>query len=191
MSLRTALPRATRGFTLVEVMVALIVISVGMLGIAGMQGLALSSASSARMRALASIEAASMATTMHTDRAFWAVNVGTWTVNGTTFTDPTGLMPTGAQDCTSSGTALPCDAATMGAYDLQNWANALSEVLPDPQASISCPNGTPPLTCTITINWVENAVNLSQSQRTAAQAAKTAGTVSGFQNNTYTLYVQP
>jgi len=183
-------PPLAGGFTLVEVMVALIIISVGLLGIASMQGLALSSAGSARMRSLASLEASSMAAAMHANRAFWSASVGTWTVSGTTVADSTGLLPAGA-DCTSSGPSLPCQPARLASYDLQNWANALSAILPDPQASISCPNGTPPLTCTITIQWVENAVNISASQKAAAQAAQTSGTVAGFQNNTYILYVQP
>ncbi len=186
---RRSQPAQGGGFTLIEVMVALIVISVGLLGIAGMQGLALSSAGNARMRSLASIEAASMAAAMHTNRDFWSVTVGTWTVSGTTFTDSSGLLTAGT-DCTSAG-AVPCAPAAVASYDLQNWANALSAVLPSPQATISCPNGTPPMSCTITIQWAENAVSLSQSQAAAAQAAQSSGTPSAFQNNTYTLYLQP
>ena len=60
------------GFSLVEVMVALIVMSVGLLGIAKMQALALTSTTSARMRSLVALEAASLASTMRADRAYWS-----------------------------------------------------------------------------------------------------------------------
>ena len=43
----------TRGFSLVEVMVAVVVLCVGLLGVAHMQALALSNTTTARMRSLA------------------------------------------------------------------------------------------------------------------------------------------
>ena len=54
-----------RGFSLVEVMVAVIVICVGLLGIAKMQALALSNTTTSRLRALAAIEAAGLASAMN------------------------------------------------------------------------------------------------------------------------------
>ncbi len=51
----------TQGFSLIEVMVALIIIAVGMLGIAKMQALALSNTESSGVRSLVAIEAASLA----------------------------------------------------------------------------------------------------------------------------------
>lgn len=178
--------QATRGFTLIEVLVALIVISVGLLGIVGMEALALSSSSSARMRSLASIEAASMAAAMHANRAFWSANVLTVTLSGqpaTVQSDTTSLLG-GGGDCTATTGTPPCAPATLAAADLQMWGSALSQVLPNPQATINCPNGPPPLSCTITIQWTENIVNLSASQKTGAAGAT-------FQNNQYVLYVQP
>src|SRR5438445_9867309 len=61
------------GFSLVEVMVALIVMSVGLLGIAKMQALALTSTTSARMRSIVALEASSLASTMRADRAYWTL----------------------------------------------------------------------------------------------------------------------
>ncbi len=172
-----------RGFTLVEVMVSLIVISVGLLGIASMQGLALSSASNARMRSLAAIEAASLAATMHTNRAYWAVSApGSFTVVDGLISDA-GLA-SGTANCTSSGT-LQCAPATLAAYDTQRWVAALDTLLPHPSATITCPITSVPMSCTIYITWTESAVAINK------QEAATAGTQADFQKPDYTLYVQP
>src|ERR1700735_3101250 len=64
-------PARGRGFSLVEVMVALIIIAVGMLGIAKMQALALSTTESSGVRSLVAIEAASLAASMHANRDYW------------------------------------------------------------------------------------------------------------------------
>ena len=63
------IPRVLQGFSLVEVMVAVVVICVGLLGIAKMQAMALSNTTMSRQRSLAAIEAASIASAMHSNRA--------------------------------------------------------------------------------------------------------------------------
>ena len=60
-----------RGFSLIEVLVALVVVSIGLLGIAKMQAIAYSSTGVASKRSLAAIEAASLASSMHANRAYW------------------------------------------------------------------------------------------------------------------------
>jgi type IV pilus assembly protein PilV len=65
-----------RGFSLVEVMVAVVVICVGLLGIAKMQALALSNSNTSRLRSLAAIEAAGLAAAMHSNREYWAGSTG-------------------------------------------------------------------------------------------------------------------
>ncbi|MGH8136579.1 MAG: type IV pilus modification protein PilV [Steroidobacteraceae bacterium] len=180
----------SRGFSLVEVMVALIVLSVGLLGIARMQVLALSSTSVAGKRALAAIEAASLAASMHENRGYWS-NSGdaasaTISLAGTTYsyTGASALSSAGAQNCTNS--AAPCTPTAMAAYDLQLWATALQGLLPNDSAVIACGNITP-ITCTITINWFENAVGVNDQQA----AREAVGTQAAMQNPTYVLYVQP
>src|SRR2546430_13031518 len=69
---RAAAGAASRGFSLVEVMVAVIVICVGMLGIAKLEALSVSNTTTARLRSLAAIEAASLAAAKHTNRQYWA-----------------------------------------------------------------------------------------------------------------------
>jgi type IV pilus assembly protein PilV len=174
------------GFSLVEVMVALIVIAVGLLGIAKMQALALASTTSASMRSLAALEATSLAASMHADRDYWD-NSPPVTINavGASVTSTTAGFPVVGANCTSTGT-IPCDVTTLASYDLEQWATALSYLLPNASAMISCPaNQTPPLSCTILISWTENAVAVNSQEATATTTAE------AFQIPTYTLYVEP
>jgi type IV pilus assembly protein PilV len=185
-------PCSAAGFSLIEVMIALIIVSIGLLGIAKLQAVALSSTGTAGKRGLAAIEAASIASAMHADRAYWSLATApiTTTVSGASIagsTDP-GLV-TGT-DC-SVVANQPCSPVKMAAYDLTTIAISLQTVLPSYLATITCtpsvgapPAGTTPTTCTITLTWTENAV-----------AANSQGVVGGltaaFQTPTYVMYIEP
>lgn len=190
-------PRA-RGFSLVEVLVALVVLSVGLLGIAKMQALALSSTSVAGMRALAAVEANSIADSMHVNRGFWAASNASGLVVSIVGDTPsiTTAGPNGFAgpvlpyvDCASN---FPCDGPTVAGYDLQRWADALSKLLPGDQATIAC-NTSDPIDCMVTIQWSEQAIgmNNSQAQGASTAASQNAGTSAAIQNPTYVLYVEP
>jgi type IV pilus assembly protein PilV len=177
-----------RGFSLFEVLVTLVVLGVGLLGIAKMQALALSSTGVASMRSLAALEASSLAASMRADRAFWAqggVAPGPLgiTVTGTVISDPVLAAPA---DCTTAGGVNPpnCPPATLAAYDLQSWAAAVNRLLPGPVSTIICSTTVnAPVDCTIQISWGENAVAMN------SQGTSTAGAT--FNVPTYTLYVEP
>jgi type IV pilus assembly protein PilV len=184
------------GFSLVEVLVALIVLSVGLLGIAKMQALALASTSVASMRSLAAVEADSIADAMHVNRGFWAnsnasgLNIS---IVGSTVTvtqaGPTTPPVLPFVDCSING---PCSGPAVAGYDLQQWANALSQLLPGDQATISC-NATDPIDCLVTIQWSEQAIgmNNAQAQSVSTVTSQNAGTSAAIQNPTYVLYVEP
>lgn len=186
-------PRAARlrGFSLVEVMVALIIIAVGMLGIAKMQALGLSTTESSGTRSLVAIETASLAASMHVNRDYWVAGPPppSFTVNvapGTTpvINDPTGVL-SAAPSCgttTACGTGM---ASQIAAYDVQQWAAALTQVVPAAQATVTCNNTAIPVSCTITIVWAENVVSTSNT----AAAASSGATV--LNSPAYTLYVEP
>lgn len=202
MSIRFAVrTRGLGGFSLVEVLVALVVLSVGLLGIAKMQALALSSTSVASKRALAAVEAQSLADSMHVNRGFWAnTNASGLNVSivGATVTVTTAgaaaapILP--AIDCNAkdAGNSAPCNGPTIAGYDLQQWANALQSLLPGDQATIAC-NTLDPIDCLVTIQWSEQgvAINSAQAQAASTAASETAGTSAAFQNPTYVLYVEP
>jgi len=185
------IPIRSRGFTLIEVLVAVVVICVGMLGIAKMQALALSNTTTSRMRALASLEAASLAAAMHSNRLYWSA-----AAPASVTVVPTAIASTDANMAAQAGVDLgnlpacvgtlaggvQCTPSNLAAYDLANWATDLGALLPNPSATILCPpavNG--PVSCTIQITWTEHAVRVN------AQAIVTGQ----FATPTYTLYVEP
>jgi type IV pilus assembly protein PilV len=200
--------RGQRGFSIVEVMVAVIVICVGLLGIAKMQALALSNMNSSRQRSLAALEAAGLASAMHSNRAYWAASSVPTSVaigfNPTTIasTDAT-LASTATADIgggaaglaacvgTSSGGAKCTSPQTLAAYDVANWANDLSQILPNPTATISCAYAAAtPTSCTINITWTETAV--AMTQQAATQQSTHQGAASAqLEKPYYFLYVEP
>jgi len=180
-----ALRAAAAGFGLIEVMVSLVIIAVGLLGIEKMEALAYASTGVASGRAIAAIEAESLAAEMHANRAFWAAGVAPayFYVSGLTVTDPTGVVNATPVTCsTATGSANPagCAPATMAAFDVQQWAAALQALLPNDGAYVTCTTSViTPVNCTITVSWAENNVSIN-AQGTIAQNSPS-----------YTLYVEP
>jgi type IV pilus assembly protein PilV len=181
---------AERGFSLVEIMVALIVLSVGLLGIARMQTLALSSTSVASQRSMAAIEAESLAGAMHANRGYWSnsdPSAATILVSGSAVSVSAGAPSlsaalSAATDCSAGS----CTPEKMAAYDLTRWGADLKGVLPGNYTKVQCGKITP-VTCVITITWAESAMGVNQKQ-----AAVQAGAVNAVvQNSVYILYVQP
>ena len=180
MQLRLDRPLRTRsaGFSLIEVMVALVVCSIGLLGLAKMESLAISSTSVAGSRSIAAIEASSLASAMHANPGDWAAGLAPAI---TTVSAAPANNFSAAATCLVAG-AGSCGPAPMAFYDLQLWAAALQAVLPGYLATITCTTAVGiPVTCTIQIQWSENAVagNVKQVNMT------------GLNQPTYTLFVQP
>jgi type IV pilus assembly protein PilV len=201
--------RGVRGFSLVEVLVALIVICVGLLGVAKMQALALSNMTTSRLRALAAFEAAALAGAMHSNRNYWAQTPASFAPNYTVTVNPAAAPVITASDAalaaqanadypanlnacvgTNNGLATCPVAANLAAYDLARWTSSLKGLLPNPTATISCPSVagvTAPVSCTIQISWTERAVSMT-GQEASQQAAGNNGQ---FETPTYLLYVEP
>jgi type IV pilus assembly protein PilV len=167
---------------MVEVMVALVIISVGLLGIAKMQALALSSTGTARLRSIAALEAASLAATLHADRAYWSAV----TTNPFVVTFQGGAV-SGASD-NALLAVIPCTTAAscttpvqITAYDLQDWATTMKAQLPTSQATLTCATAAAPapVSCTIDVNWTENRVGIN-----AQSTGQTLAT-------SFRLYVEP
>jgi type IV pilus assembly protein PilV len=189
---------AQHGFSLVEVLVALIVVSIGLLGIAKMQALALASTGTAKMRSLAAIEAASLASTMYADHSYWgvlalpALNVSVASSGAVTSAEDSTLNSTkGARPPQCASAATPCTAAAIAALDLGEWADSLLTVLPNGTATINCV--TNPGSCKITLQWTENVVTSDVGSNAAATQAQNAAAnqAAAVTQSQYVLYVNP
>lgn len=186
---------SNRGFSLVEMLVALLVISIGLLGIAKMQALALSNTSGGRLRAIAAIEAGGLASLIASNHNYWGTLGSALTItvknssSGPSITSSDSTLST-SMLCLygASGTKAPCSAAKMAAYDLQTWASEFQNVMNGVGAgnyfaSVSCnalTAGTTQVTCQITVNWTEQNVLANSTQSTTGMAAPS-----------YTLFVSP
>ncbi|MBV8666847.1 MAG: type IV pilus modification protein PilV [Burkholderiaceae bacterium] len=162
--------RHARGFSLLEVLVALLVISFGLLGVAGMQALSINNTSVAGYRSIAAMEAASLASAMSANEKYWTKGsvAPTVTVVGSTLGGGT-LTTTGSNCATST-----CGSTTMAEYDLQQWGTALANVLPNGTGTVNC-NYTVgyPVTCQIIVNWTEKSLAQNQVSGVSATAGNT------------------
>ncbi len=181
--------QACRGFSLVEVMVALVVCAIGLLGLAKMESLAVASTSVAAGRSIAAIEASSLAAAMHANKAYWASGTAPGLTTVTVTNNPTSvvisspvLSSTPPNSCSVPGTNS-CTPDQMAAFDVQSWASSLSlqNLLPASFSTIICTTTAFPVTCTIQIQWTENAVAANTQQNS----------LNTLQAPTYVLYVQP
>jgi type IV pilus assembly protein PilV len=132
--------RSGAGFTLVEVLVALVVMSVGMLGIAALYVEGLRAGRTAVLRTTAVTLAADMADRIRANPQALAAYAG---------------AGPGADNACVNGPA-PCSAAAMAADDWQSWSDSLQTRLPAGAAAEITVTDLPPLTrYAITLTWPE------------------------------------
>lgn len=134
---QNATTRNQRGFTLIEVLVTVIILAIGLLGLAGLQLGGLRYSYSAYQRSQATIMANDIVDRMRANRT--VAESGSYDID-------LGDNP-GAQDCTGAG--ANCSASTMADADLFEWKQSLADILPAGDGSIAR-NGD---VFTITIQW--------------------------------------
>lgn len=110
------------GFTMIEVLVTLIILSLGLLGLAGMQATGLKSNHQAYMRSQATLLAYDMGDRLRANMA--GVEAGA-------YNDIEGI-PENAANCEAGA----CSPAQMAAFDAFQWNSALADVLPSGQGIV-------------------------------------------------------
>ena len=146
------LSRSQQGFNLIEVMVALVVLSIGLLGLAGLQVLGLKYNHQSYERTQATILINDIIDRMRANPD--AASAGTYVSAAPT------TAPTTYSGCFSPGSY--CTSAQVAAYDLNEWRGAIAaqRMLPQGSGAISR-NGT---LYSVTIRWIENDLTMEQTQ---------------------------
>ena len=128
---------ATRGFSLIEVLVALIIMSVGMLGIASLYVQSMQAGRTSLLRHNAVTLAGDVADRIRANPTAGAAYAGA----GADFS------------CIAQGTN--CSAPQMAAQDVLVWNNQATNTLPDGAVEIVFDNAANPPTYQITVRWNE------------------------------------
>ncbi|HVN45398.1 MAG TPA: type IV pilus modification protein PilV [Steroidobacteraceae bacterium] len=139
--------RTDRGFTLLEVLIALLVMSIGLLGIGKLMLLSARANDSAYMRSQATALAYTILDAMRANRQ-------TAIVQGY----DTAVVVPALQACTA---ASPCTAAQQAQNDTALWNNSLAAQLPGGTGTVvtalqpDALTGANNVTATITVNWLD------------------------------------
>ena len=123
-----------RGFTLLEVLVTVVIFSVGLLGIAGLQMTGMKQTHNSHLRATATTQVMDMADRMRANRA--GVEAGDYAlVYATCTTDCATCAP---EDCATT----ECDAAELAEWDVCEWTMETAAALPGGAGRV-CLDDTP------------------------------------------------
>lgn len=133
--------KRNRAFSLIEVLIALIVMSVGMLGIAGLYVHGMQAGRTSQFRHHAVLLAGDVA-----DRIRANPDAGAAYVDA-------GVAPAPGTNCIAGG--VDCTAPEMAANDMYLWDQQAQGTLPDGDVTVTYDNGAIPSVYTVTIDWVE------------------------------------
>ncbi|MCE9551299.1 MAG: type IV pilus modification protein PilV [Betaproteobacteria bacterium] len=140
------LTKTQSGFTLLEVLVAIVVLSLGLLGLAGLQAASLSNNQTAYYRGIAIQQAYDIADRLRANLA--GVGAPNYSYNNLT-----AGLPAGNPDCF----AAACTPANMAISDHRQWNTANAALLPNGNGTVVCADGPAAAGCTAaTGNWVFN-----------------------------------
>ncbi len=143
--------RRVDGFTIIEVLISLIVLSVGLLGLASLQVVGLQNTQGGAQRAQAAFLAYDITDRMRTNPA--AVTAGSYNLAAPVPGQGQGQVAIVLVDC--FGAAANCSAAQMAAHDLGQWQTQLRAYLNNGTGAIATvDNGTTTLV-TVTIQWAD------------------------------------
>ena len=135
--------RNQRGFSLVEVLIALIIMSVGMLGIAGLYVQSMQAGRTSLFRHHAVTLAGDVADRIRANPTAEVAYTGV----GVDFS------------CVAAG--INCNPVEMASHDILLWDGQADESLPNGTVVVAFDNTTAPPTYTIAVGWDEPGENLN------------------------------
>jgi type IV pilus assembly protein PilV len=158
-----AFNRISHGFSLLEVLVALVVISIGLLGVAAMQTMALTAGQGGYLRTQAVFQTYDMMDRLRANATGLAAGLYD------NIPDTPGSLPAACS---------PCAADQIRNFDRYDWNTANQNLLPNGRGTVTSPDSN---TFTINVLWDDRSnqgdAGLTQAQRDALVAQQFTMTV--------------
>jgi type IV pilus assembly protein PilV len=174
-----------RGFSLVEVLISIIILSFGLLGMVGLQAAALQANREARMQSAASGLARELAEMMRGNQLVGLAAAGS---NPYMADLSTPLTPTITSYCLKVSSTVPCAAADIATAQMTEWLSRVDSELPGARirvcldsAPFNATTGVPQWNCTtsastdptmvIKMGWTRGATDRTQTGLNALDQA--------------------
>ncbi len=135
------------GFSLLEVLIAVVILSVGLLGLAGMQVTSLKYVTSSLHRTQATSLAYDILDRIRANPNGSYITL--FTQPASTYNGSTSSNSGSNDDCL--GNTVTCNAASMTNFDLSEWKTAIEALLPNGQGDVNVEAGTTRVV--ITVQW--------------------------------------
>lgn len=149
-------PRHAAGFSLLEVLVALFVLSIGLLGLAALQTTGIKFNQQSYQRTQATLQAYEIIDRMRANRAGGTINA--------LYDDVTLGSKPGSDNCAST---TDCDADQMAEFDIRTWNTANETLLTEGSGAVCRGTFDSDLECTVGgvihrvgIKWKENDITM-------------------------------
>jgi type IV pilus assembly protein PilV len=161
--------QAERGFSMIEVLVTLLVISLALLGTAGLQAYAMRLNQGGQFRTQAVFLAADLAERIEANKS------GGYAVANT-------IAAANPAAVSTACVTAACSADTLATFDLSQWQNAVATTLPQSSWSVAQAVVGNQTTYTITIGWVDRIANTNNAaaDNTSPFGSNAAGTGEKF-----------
>ena len=138
----------SQGFTFIEVLITVVILGVGLLGLAAMESISVRRSHDAYLRSQAIMQAQEMADRMHANPAGVAAG-GYNNIGATIVSPPTCLDRTSTTVAAAAST--DCSPAQIANFDANEWLIANANLLPSGSGTVTVSSGI----YTITLNWTE------------------------------------
>jgi type IV pilus assembly protein PilV len=147
--------KSQSGFSMLEVLISMILIIIGVMGMAGIQLLAIKKTMGAQYQGVSAMLASDMVNKMQANIGYWGVSSPSTAtaVNAT-------ITINGAAVSANNCNGAICTPAQMASFDLSTWGKNIANALPSGTGNIACQNATLPFRCTITVNWIVNTTGI-------------------------------
>ncbi len=142
-----------RGFSLLEVLIALLVLSIGLLGLAGLQMFSVKFVHQSYQRTQATLQLYDIIDRMR-------ANGRGVIANNYVLALPLGSPPPAAPNCEAAACTIPEDVAN---YDMRQWYMNVTQRAGLTMSNATITPGASPSLFTITVSWREHDLTFTQS----------------------------